>query len=663
MTKVETLIACDCAGTMTLDDDSLQRATGAAHLRRCTRACTQDLDVVTRALTGDGPVMIACGQEAARFTDLAGEIAADAGHVAPLICTDIRDRAGWSADAPAFAKQAALAAEACLDVPMTPLMDIQSRGTCLLIGGPEVALEAAARLAAAGLSVTSLLTTAPEDLVPTDDFDVALGQVRRAGGSLGRFTVRVDGFAPLLPPGRTAGFAAPRDGGTSDCDLIVDLSGETPLFPAAEKRDGYLHADPRDPLAVSRILFDAAQLTGTFEKPLYVDFDASLCAHSRAGQVGCSRCLDVCPTGAITPAGDAVTIDAGICAGCGGCAAVCPSGAASYADPDTDYLFRRLRTLAAAFGAAGGTAPRLLFHDAEHGGEMIRLSARFGRGLPADVIPLAVNNVEGVGHAELLAALGVGFAEVGVLATPHTDFAALEAQLDLARTIAGKTDTLALLTVTDPNALEDTLYAPFTATPVAAPILPLGGRREVTRSAATALRGPDTRPIPLPEGAPYGRVDVNADACTLCLACVSLCPVGALGDNPDKPQLNFQETACLQCGICARTCPENAISLTPQLDITTAALSPRVLHEEEPFACIECGKPFGVRSSIERIVETLAGKHWMFTNSDNIRLVQMCDDCRVRAQYHSDSSPFRMGERPPTRTTDDDLREREEEED
>jgi hypothetical protein len=78
-----------------------------------------------------------------------------------------------------------------------------------------------------------------------------------------------------------------------------------------------------------------------------------------------------------------------------------------------------------------------------------------------------------------------------------------------------------------------------------------------------------------------------------------------------------------------------------------------VLNEEEPFACIECGKEFGVKSTIERITEKLAGKHAMFTNSDNIRLIQMCDDCRIKAQYHAEDSPFRMGERPRVRTTED----------
>ncbi len=78
-----------------------------------------------------------------------------------------------------------------------------------------------------------------------------------------------------------------------------------------------------------------------------------------------------------------------------------------------------------------------------------------------------------------------------------------------------------------------------------------------------------------------------------------------------------------------------------------------MLNEEEPALCIECGKPFGVASTIERIVEKLEGKHAMFKGSDNVRLIRMCDDCRVNAQYHADAAPFRMGERPRPRSTDD----------
>ena len=151
---------------------------------------------------------------------------------------------------------------------------------------------------------------------------------------------------------------------------------------------------------------------------------------------------------------------------------------------------------------------------------------------------------------------------------------------------------------------------------------------------------------------------IDLDACTLCLSCASLCPSGALGDNPEKPQLRFQEDACLQCGLCANVCPERAITLEPRFDTSKAAFAQQVLKEEEPYACIECGKPFGVKSTVERIVAKLEGQHSMFSISDNTRLIRMCDDCRVRAQYHDDSAPFRLGERPKVRTTDDYLNER-----
>jgi ferredoxin len=199
--------------------------------------------------------------------------------------------------------------------------------------------------------------------------------------------------------------------------------------------------------------------------------------------------------------------------------------------------------------------------------------------------------------------------------------------------------------------MADALYAERPAPLEVEPILPLGRRRDVTRLAVRALTA-RRDPIPLLDGAPYGALLVDVEACTLCLSCAGLCPSGALGDDPDRPVLTFTEDACLQCGLCATICPENAITLEPRLDPSDAALSPRVMKEEEPYACIECGRPFGVRSTVERIVAKLEG-HALFKNSDNARLIRMCDDCRVQAQYHADAAPFRSAPRPRPRSTDD----------
>jgi ferredoxin len=653
MTKITRLLMCTCEDSMGIDPASAGTALGGVAVKTSNRLCTGDMDMAARALEAEGGTLVACGQMAALFEELAEEM----GVPERLQTVDIRDRAGWTSDRNAFAKQAALLAEAVLPGPATPTKDVVSEGTCLILGASDVVLPAAEALADK-LAVTCLLDAAPSDIEPTARYDIATGRIRAATGALAGFSITVDAYCQALPGGRGAArFSDPVDGAKSGCDIILDLRGEGPLFPADHKREGYVRADPRLPAAVAEAVATAGDLQGVFEKPLYIRFEESLCAHSRASRPGCDRCLTVCPTGAITPAGDTVAIDPDICAGCGACAAVCPSGAASYDDPPVGHLFSRLRTLASAYRKAGGTSPRVLFHDAEYGGEMIRLAARFGRGLPADVIPVEVPNVEGVGHAEMLAALGVGFSTVAVLPGPRTDMTVPLREQALARAIVGDEARLFLLDVADPDALEEALYMPAPAPMSADPILPLGGRREVTRTAATALTTAEA-PIPLPEGAPYGAVEINTDSCTLCLACVSLCPVGALGDNPDKPQVRFQEAACLQCGICESTCPENAITLTPRLNLANEALSHRVLHEEEPFDCIECGKPFGVKSTIDRIVQKLEGQHWMYTNSDNTRLIQMCDDCRISAQYHQENSPFRTVDRPRVRTTEDYLKDR-----
>lgn len=640
------VLLCTCLQTQDVDAQALSEASGLSCARAVNALCTANLDQAAKALES-GEVLIACQQERVVFEELAEDLGApEPGFV------DLRDRAGWSDDsAGAGPKMAALLAEAALPMQGRKTIDVASEGLCLVVGAGDIVLPVAEQLSGA-LSVTACLTDSA-DPPERRDFDVIRGQLKNVSGAFGGFTVRLDALQQLEPGGRGArGFTAPRDGGASECDILIDLTGGSAFVPAPEKREGYLRADPRDPLAVARLVTEAVQMVGVFEKPLYLQVEPSLCAHSRAGQVGCSKCLNVCPAGALVPDGDHVSLDPMVCAGCGMCAALCPSGAIRYDDPPFSDLTRRIETLSRVYRQAGGVAPRLLVHDATHGREMIELAARYGRGLPADVLPLQLDVISGFGHAEQLAALATGFVAVDILLSPGTERVALENDVALAAAVAGS-DKIRMLEPAEPDALCDLLYGIKAPAAVATPILPMGTRRQVTRLAAQALNPQADAPLDLPASAPYGAVLVDQDACTLCLSCVSLCPSGALLDNPDKPELRFQEDACLQCGICKTVCPEQAISLQPQLDLSDAALSQRILNEEEPFACVECGKLFGVKSTIEKITEKLAGKHSMFGNPDAARMIQMCDDCRVQAQFHATDNPFAGGERPRPRTTED----------
>jgi hypothetical protein len=93
------------------------------------------------------------------------------------------------------------------------------------------------------------------------------------------------------------------------------------------------------------------------------------------------------------------------------------------------------------------------------------------------------------------------------------------------------------------------------------------------------------------------------------------------------------------------------------MDFRSSSASARILKSEQPFCCVRCGKPFGVRSIIERVTAKLAEKHWMYKDSSQrLELIKMCDECRVAAVSEQDIDPYGPP-RPALRTTDDYLRE------
>ncbi|MEM7043025.1 MAG: 4Fe-4S binding protein [Pseudomonadota bacterium] len=666
-------LICNCEVTMALDGRRLAQALRpdlgedgpfAVH----TQLCRAQIDRFKQAASAGQPLLVGCTQEAPLFEETKG----DSGPETDITYVNIRERAGWSEESEeALPKIAALIAEAALDVPPTGSISMDSKGQCLVYGSGQQAFDAARQLATR-IAVTLLLTES-EDVLPPGQIDMPVfkGRIVKADGHLGAFDLAIDGFAHMNVSSKEAFiFGTTESGVAAETDLILDLSGDAPLFPAHEKRDGYFRPDPGNPAQVQRALFDLTDMVGEFEKPLYVDFKPDLCAHSRSRKTGCTRCLDICPAAAIRPDGDVVAIDPFLCGGCGACNSVCPTGAAAYAYPPAASLLERMRTLLGTFVRAGGEAPVLLVHDEEHGSGLIGAIARLGRGLPARVIPLAVNEVTQLGLDALLSAFAYGAADVLMLVGERRrdELSGLEQQRNYALAIlqglGREGNRVQILIEDDPTALEETLWNLERFEPLpAGDFLPLGQKRSLLRTALDSLyEQAPLKPerIILPAGAPFGRVLVDAEGCTLCLACVSACPTGAMSDNPERPELRFQEDACVQCGLCAATCPESVITLEPGVSFEDAAKQPAVVKEEEPFHCIRCQKPFGTKSSIEKIVSMLGEKHSMFQDGGAIDRIRMCEDCRVIVQFEVPDNPLTGPAKTPVRTTDDYLREREE---
>lgn len=436
-------------------------------------------------------------------------------------------------------------------------------------------------------------------------------------------------------------------------DLVLDL-GAKPWFRQHQPPQGYF-APGVDPIAQAKAATELALATGEFEKPKYFSYKASICAHSRSQKEGCTQCIDVCSTLAIRADGDHVYVEPHLCMGCGACTTVCPSGAISYAYPTVAELGERLRTLLRAYARAGGRDACLLFHAAD-GNAAIEALAREGRGLPARVIPVEVEHVASVGIDVWLAAIAWGASQVGVLATGSeapqyreaiafqmsiaaTITAALGYQGEHFRLIAAAADGPDAVgdggeaAIPDPAMLDAALWDwPVALAPrVAATFAAVADKRRLLALANEHLATHAPTPqavIALRAGAPFGAIEVDRDACTMCLACVASCPEAALLDHPETPRLRFIEANCVQCGLCVATCPERAITLVPRLDLTPDAKAPRVLNEAAIHACVRCGKPMGTQKMVQAIVERLR-HHSMFADDAALARLTMCADCRV----------------------------------
>lgn len=672
MTTKPTLFLCSCDNSQKIDAKGIAKALELDSPPKIyEQLCRSQIEALNSASAAGSQATICCTQEAPVLMEAWTECNEDS--PVPTF-VNIRENAGWSDEGPkAASKMAALIAEAQIDIAGATIVSMASDGRTIILGQDDAALEAAKRLAQ-HLDVTVLLTKTDNILPPTlGEVPVYAGSVAQASGHLGNFSVTIKGLSTLDPSsrGKVRFSTLGSDADNLDADILIDMRSAPALFPVPEKRDGYLRADPANPAAVERALSEALNLVGEFEKPRYVKHAASTCAHARNGIVACTRCIDVCPTSAIQPDGEHVAIDPYICAGCGECSAVCPTGANSYQHPTVPGIMARAQSLICTFNKASGTAPALLLSDASYGADAVSMMARYGRGLPARVLPFTVNTITSVGLDTLLGLVAYGASRVLLLANPTQteELPALKEQVEYANIIleglgygAGY---IAVIEEADPMTVEDMLWSlPKDAAVPANNFTVAGEKRETLSLALGHLHAKAPTPqdrIALPMGAPFGAVTIDNDACTLCLACTSACPAAALKDNPDQPELRFRESACVQCGLCQKTCPEKAITLSPGIDFTGAARNFTVLKSEEPFECIRCSKPFGTKASIERMAEKLKD-HAMFSGPGGLDKLKMCENCRVEAMTEQKDDPFvSEGKRPITRTTEDYLRERERE--
>ena len=616
------LFLCSCNGTMPLDGDALARALELdANPGVHTMLCQRELGRFVAGAQGD--IVAACTQEQQLLSDAAFE----GGKAQAIRFVNIRETGGWSNEArDATPKIAALLAMAALPDPdPVPSVSYQSGGQ-VLITGPLSAALYWAEVLKDRLDVTVLATgrTMGSELPAERAYPVYSGDLQALAGWLGAFDVewaqanpidldlctRCNACIRACPESAidwsyqidlercrdhrrcvtACGAAGAIDFDRQDTrrterfDLVLDLHAR-PWIKLHQPPQGYF-APGDDAVAQAKAAVEIATLTGEFDKPRFFNYKSSLCAHSRSRQPGCTQCIDVCSAAAIRSDGDRIFVEPHLCVGCGACTTVCPSGALTYAYPSVPDLGTRVKTLLATYARAGGRDACLLLH-AEDSRDAIARLARRGNGLPARVIPVEVHHIASVGLDLWLAALAWGATQIAVLATGEEApeyRAALAFQMQLGETIANalgyQGEHFRIVDGAEVAGFDAAIRQwPVALTArVAGTFAPTPEKRTTIGLALDhlALHAPvPQRIIPLPPGAPFGAITINADRCTMCLACVGSCPEAAFLDNMEAPQVRFIESKCVQCGICAATCPEHAITLTPRLDLTPAARAPR----------------------------------------------------------------------------------------
>ena len=85
-----------------------------------------------------------------------------------------------------------------------------------------------------------MIANPTEDLFPTKDCGIlATGKIKSAMGHFTHFDLVIDQFGAALPSSRDSlQFETRANDVETSCDILIDLTGDTPLFTGWEKRDG-----------------------------------------------------------------------------------------------------------------------------------------------------------------------------------------------------------------------------------------------------------------------------------------------------------------------------------------------------------------------------------------------------------------------------------------
>jgi len=436
-------------------------------------------------------------------------------------------------------------------------------------------------------------------------------------------------------------------------DQLIVLTKTHP--PGIKRRTGVHLLSSTESEILEETVRQVRDLVGHFHKPVHLTYDQDICAGGDKGMETCGRCISYCPYDAISRQTEnrlRIQVDHLTCEGCGACVSACPTSALQFTEPSPQEIYARMAALLESSKEKQGNVepPVIVFHCEEMGRKVLETAGLVPLPYSPGVLPVEVPCLRYVSESNMLAAMSLGAAGVGLLGCedcPNGERELLYQKYDFTQLILQNfdldQDRVRIITAEagqEADAVEainqfvsqlsESPMVPNWTTPsqtLNRPILSdvLGGFIDQT--------GNEPGRISLSSELPFAFANINESGCTLCRSCANVCPTNAFRFEEESNSLYFKHINCVGCGLCEEVCPENVITIKRELVLEKQSLDYTLVAEDEMVNCLKCKKPYINRRALEavesKLFEIESLKNTFSGNRKNI--LRMCPDCRTVA--------------------------------
>ena len=350
----------------------------------------------------------------------------------------------------------------------------------------------------------------------------------------------------------------------------------------------------------------------------YITYNASYCQYHERREETCAKCVEVCPTTAITKIDQLKHLEFSNidCVGCGGCVSVCPTAAIDYAmfNKDSIYDVSYFYT---------DTHPLIIPSKMDIENLIVDLKE--------DVLPLCIEGEKFLDEASFITLTQMSGSQVIF----YSDFLSkgTSDSIDILNAIYQKKyGKDAVLVAQNVEQLEEVISKVSFVENSKFNTNQKNQRKRETFSFRLQhlVANDDLGVVKTKEHIHYSKVQVNESNCTLCLSCVGACNVDALVADPRDNTLRINPSLCTSCGYCEVSCPEkDCLTIKrDEIELNPMWFKEQILAKDTLFACVECGKEFATTKAVEKIANMMAPV--FASNPTKQRTLYCCEDCKAK---------------------------------